>query len=53
MDVFKANENKQLKDRIAQLEAMLTPEQAQIDDLQNKSREEVFSEVITALQEMG
>lgn len=26
MDVFKANENQQLKDRIAQLEAMLTPE---------------------------
>lgn len=39
MDVFKANENKQLKDRIAQLEAMLTPEQAQIDDLQTKIHE--------------
>lgn len=39
MDVFKANENKQLKDRIAQLEAMLTPEQTQIDDLQTKIHE--------------
>ena len=34
MDVFKANENKQLKDRIAQLESMLSPEQQQFDKLQ-------------------
>lgn len=34
MDAFKANENKKLKERIAQLEAMMTPEQKQIEALQ-------------------
>lgn len=33
MDVFKTNENKQLKERIAQLEAMMTPEQQEIEKL--------------------
>ncbi len=33
MDVFKSNENKQLKERIAQLEAMMTPEQREIEYL--------------------
>lgn len=32
-DIFKANENKQLKDRISELEAMLSPEQRQMIDL--------------------
>lgn len=35
-DIFKANENKQLKDRIAELEAMLTPEQQQILNLRDE-----------------
>ena len=30
-DVFKASENKRLKDRISELENMLTPEQQQLD----------------------
>lgn len=36
MDFFKANENIQLKERIAQLEATLTPEQTQTVDMQSQ-----------------
>ncbi len=35
-DIFKANENKQLKDRIAELEALLTPEQQQVLNLRDE-----------------
>lgn len=36
MDIFKANENNQLKHRIAELEALLTPEQQKVIDLKNE-----------------
>lgn len=35
-DIFKSNENKQLKDRIAELEAMLTPEMRNVDILRRE-----------------
>lgn len=36
MDVFKANENKRLQDRVAELEALLSPEQQTVIDLRDE-----------------
>ena len=52
MDVFKSNENKQLKERIAQLETMMSPEQKEIEKL-NKQINELQSVVQSKEQQIN
>ena len=50
-DVFKASENKKLKDRIAELESMLTPEQQQAE-LMKKQIADLESEMFDKQSEI-